>query len=109
MVTSTTPAEGKSTSSLALATVLGRTGKKVLLIDADMRSPSIHEFLAASNTFGLSNFLAGDNEWQKLISSTSFKGLSLLPAGPMPPSAAELLSSDRMLILVRQLLESSPL
>jgi polysaccharide biosynthesis transport protein len=106
MVTSTRAAEGKSTTSLALATVLGRTGKKVLLLDADMRSPSMHEFLNSSNAIGLSNFLAGENDWQQLITATSSKGLSLMPAGPMPPSAAELLSSDRMLMLIRQLLES---
>jgi polysaccharide biosynthesis transport protein len=105
MVTSTRPAEGKSTSSLALAMVLGRTGKKVLLVDADMRSPSMHEFVGTSNKTGLSNFLAGDNDWGQLIVSTPVKGLSLMSAGPAPPSAAELLSSDRMLMLVRQLLE----
>jgi polysaccharide biosynthesis transport protein len=105
MVTSTRPAEGKSTSSLALAMVLGRTGKKVLLLDADMRSPSIHSFVGAKNALGLSNFLAGDNDWRHMVVGTSIKGLSLMPAGPKPPSAAELLSSDRMLMLVRQLLE----
>ena len=105
MVTSTRPAEGKSTTSLALATVLGRTGKKVLLVDADMRSPSIHEFMHLSNAKGLSNFLAGDNDWRHLVQSTEAKGLSLMPAGPVPPSAAELLSSDRAQQLVQQLLE----
>ena len=103
MVTSTRPAEGKSTTSLALATVLGRTGKKVLLVDADMRSPSMHQFLGRDNKHGLSNFLAGDNEWQNMVLATELKGLHLLPAGPMPPSASELLSSDRMLLLIRQL------
>jgi polysaccharide biosynthesis transport protein len=106
MVTSTRPAEGKSTSSLALASVLGRTGKRVLLLDADMRSPSMNEFLGCENKVGLSNFLAGDNDWQRLVQSTKVKGLSLMPAGPTPPSAAELLSSDRMLMLIRQLQES---
>ena len=105
MVTSTRPAEGKSTTSLALATVLGRTGKKVLLVDADMRSPSMHKFVNVTNNQGLSNFLAGDNDWQHLVVSTAVKGLSLIPAGPMPPSAAELLSSDRMLMLVREMSE----
>eukprot|EP01035_Chromulina_nebulosa_P007523 gene7523-10153_t len=101
MVTSTRPAEGKSTTSLALATVLGRTGKNVLLIDADMRSPSMHQFLEIENKSGLSNFLAGDAEWQRMIANTSQKGLHLLSAGPQPPSASELLSSDRMLMLIR--------
>lgn len=105
MVTSTRPAEGKSTSSLAIATVLGRTGKKVLLLDADMRSPSMHQFMGQTNKMGLSNFLAGENDWRPLVLDTGVKGLHLMPAGPTPPSAAELLSSDRMLMLVRQLTE----
>ena len=105
MITSTRPAEGKSTSSFAIATVLGRTGKRVLLIDADMRSPSMHQIIGTSNQMGLSNFLAGENDWKRLVQETSSKGLSLIPAGPRPPSAAELLSSDRMLMLVRQLLD----
>jgi polysaccharide biosynthesis transport protein len=105
MVTSTRPAEGKSTTSLALAIVLARTGKKVLIVDGDMRSPSIHKFLKTENGRGLSNFLAGENDWDKMVSTTQTKNLHLLAAGPTPPSAAELLSSDRMQILVRQMLE----
>lgn len=105
MVTSTRPAEGKSTTSLALAAILGRTGKNVLIIDADMRSPSIHRFVGCENQRGLSNFLAGDNDWVQMILPTQSKGLSLMSAGPTPPNAGELLSSDRMLLLVTQMLE----
>jgi polysaccharide biosynthesis transport protein len=105
MVTSTRANEGKSTSSFALATVIGRTGKKILLIDADMRSPSIHQYIGLTNNMGLSNFLAGENNWQQMVQNTDIKGLSILSAGPTPPSASELLSSDRMLILVEQLLK----
>ena len=59
MVTSTRPAEGKSTTSLALAIVLGRTGKRVLLIDADMRSPSMHEFAGTAQQDGPQQFSCG--------------------------------------------------
>jgi polysaccharide biosynthesis transport protein len=104
MVTSTRPAEGKSTTSLALAIVLARTGKRVILIDADMRSPSIHGFLDLGNKEGLSNYLAGEDDWKRLVGPTKIKNLQLLPAGPTPPSAAELLSSDRMLNLVQSAL-----
>lgn len=106
MVTSTRPAEGKSTTSLALATFLGRTGKNVIIVDADMRSPSLHGFFGGNNQEGLSNFLAGEDDWKRLIKPTSVKGLSQITAGPTPPSAAELLSSDRMRNLVQQLLEA---
>lgn len=103
MVTSTRPAEGKSTSALALAVMIGRSERSTILIDSDMRSPSSHEFLGLDNNRGLSNFLAGDDDWRKLIQPTRFKGLSLLSAGPTPPSAAELLSSQRFALLIEQL------
>ena len=61
-VTSTRPAEGKSTTAFAIATMLARTGAKVLLIDGDMRSPSVHHQVGLSATSkGLSNYLAGDD------------------------------------------------
>jgi polysaccharide biosynthesis transport protein len=102
MMTSSRPAEGKTTSSLALAVALGRTGKRVLLIDADMRSPSIHKFFGGSNGAGLSNFLVGNDNWGELVHETPFKGLHVIYAGPTPPSAAELLSGDRMHLLIEQ-------
>ena len=105
MVTSTRPAEGKSTTSFAIASVLGRTGKRVVIVDADMRSPSMHVFVGGSNNEGLSNFLAGENDWKRLVKETSSKGLSMMPAGPTPPSASELLSSDRMAMLIEQMLQ----
>ncbi len=104
MVTSTRPAEGKSTTALALATIIGRTGKSVLLIDADMRSPSMHVYVGAQNLVGLSNLLAGADDYSGLIIETKHKGVSVLPAGPTPPSAAELLSNDRMKILIEDML-----
>lgn len=106
MLTSTRPAEGKSTSALGLATVLSRTGKKVLLIDADMRSPSIHELFGKSNAAGLSNYLSGDPDWRRLVQPTGQNGLMFMAAGQAPPNAAELLSGDRMSVLVRDLRES---
>lgn len=105
LFTSTRPAEGKSTSSFAVATVLGRTGKRVLLIDADMRSPSIHGFVDLKNDVGLSNFLTGHDNVGELVKKTPIKGLDVMSAGLPPPSAAELLSSTRMATLVKQALQ----
>lgn len=104
MVTSSRPGEGKSTTSLAIATMLARTGKKVLLIDADMRSPSIHQLTTATNVNGLSNYLAGENDWRRLVQPVSDRKMNIMSAGPMPPSASELLSNDRMPMLIRDLL-----
>jgi polysaccharide biosynthesis transport protein len=105
MVTSSRPAEGKSTSAFSIATILGRTGKRVLLVDADMRSPSVHGFVGGQNAKGLSNYLAGDNDWEALVQQTTLKGLGIIAAGPTPPSAAELLSSERMRQLIAHLKE----
>lgn len=103
MLTSTRPSEGKTTSSYALALVLARVGKKVVLIDADMRSPSTHKILDMNNVSGLSNYLAGDDDWQALLRPAGVVGLTVMTAGPTPPSAAELLSSDRLIQLIRAL------
>ena len=103
VVTSTLPREGKTITALALATTLGRAGRTVLLIDADMRSPSVHTNVGIVNHAGLSNVLAGDDDFAKLIQPTSIKNVSVLAAGPQPPSAAELLSSDRLVAALAKL------
>ncbi|WP_164549694.1 GumC family protein [Altericroceibacterium xinjiangense] len=96
MVTSTRAAEGKSSSSLALSAVLGRTGRRVLLIDADLRSPSVHGLLDLTNLEGLSTVLSGQEDWRSVVQPTSLKNVSVIATGPMPPNAAELLSGDSL-------------
>jgi capsular exopolysaccharide synthesis family protein len=105
-VTSTQPDEGKSTTSVALATIIGRTGKSVILIDGDMRSPSIHALVDLPNVSGLSNLLAGDDDILGQVTETDKRGLSILPAGPLPPNPAELLSSDRLGFIISALLKN---
>jgi capsular exopolysaccharide synthesis family protein len=95
-VVSTRQGEGKSTTALALAEIMGRTGKRVLLIDCDLRSPSQHRLLGMSNEAGLSNLLAGDDRLMSRVRETDQRGLFLLSSGPLPPSPAELLSTDRL-------------
>ena len=95
-VTSSKPAEGKSTTSFALALSMARSRRRVLLIDGDMRSPSVHNLLAIPNGRGLSTYLAGDGELDGMILPTSYENMSVMTAGPMPPSAPELLSGDRL-------------
>ncbi|MFM9977260.1 MAG: GumC family protein [Sphingomonadaceae bacterium] len=93
LITSTQPGEGKSTTSVALSTTLARLGRRVLLVDADMRSPSLHGIFGVTNTQGFSTVLSGNGDLKALILDTDQDGLWLLPAGPNPPNAAELLSS----------------
>lgn len=103
LLTSTRPNEGKSTSAFALAAVLASTGKRILLIDGDMRNPSLHKMLGIENSAGLSNNLSGTNELAQLIHSKTEFGFDAMTAGPIPPNAAELLSSTRMRDLVKKL------
>jgi capsular exopolysaccharide synthesis family protein len=101
--TSTRPAEGKSTSSLALAQVIASTGKSVLLVDADLRSPSLHYMFGVKNTKGFSNLLTGADDVKDFVQATDFPGLSFMPSGPKPPNPSELLSNERLGDVLRML------
>jgi succinoglycan biosynthesis transport protein ExoP len=97
MFTSPLPQEGKTTTSVNMAVVLAQRGVKVLLVDADMRRPSVHSAFGLANTSGLSSLLAGLDQYDKVVhSSKSLPNLFIIPAGPIAPNPAELLGSDRM-------------
>ena len=94
-VTSTTPGEGKTSSALGLACALAQVGS-VLLIDADMRRPSIHKALnLTDHKFGLSNLVAKTNSMEECIVTYEQGGFDVLPCGTLPPNPSELLSSQR--------------
>ena len=103
LVTSALPGEGKSfvSSNLAL-TIAQNIDKHVLLIDCDMRRPTVHKLFGYENVPGLSNYLTGERALQDLLIKTGNNHLSILPGGPVPPNPAELLSSNRMLALLRE-------
>ncbi len=100
LITSADPAEGKSITSLAIAQHFSRLGLKVLLVDADMRSPSLHKALRADNSIGLSSCLAGVSQPPDAIQTTDIENLAFLPSGPLPPNAADLLSSPHLMSLL---------
>lgn len=106
-VTSTRPAEGKSTTAFALATMLARsTQRRIILIDGDMRSPSVHHLTGHANDRGLSNYLAGEENLADLIDPQASTGFAVMVAGPQPPNAAELLTGERLSTLIKRLHET---
>lgn len=103
VVTSTRAGEGKSTTLLALAVVLARQGLKVVIIDADMRSPSLHHMFGVENEVGLSSLLSGNARWQDAVRDSGLAGIKIIAAGPHPPNAADLLSGLALEALLRGL------
>lgn len=100
LVTSASPKEGKSTSAIVLAQNFAQLGKSVLLIDCDLRNPSLHKQLGVANTNGLTNYLAGAAKPEEVISPTQTAGLMVIPSGPLPPNPAELLLGPKMISLL---------
>ncbi|MCR5609934.1 MAG: CpsD/CapB family tyrosine-protein kinase [Lachnospiraceae bacterium] len=94
--TSANPAEGKSTSTVNMAITLANTGAKVLLIDADMRKPTIHKLLKLNNPCGLSNIISGQCSINEARNINVKENLDVITAGPIPPNPSELLSSNKM-------------
>lgn len=95
VVTSPTPNNGKTINSVNLAISFAQMGKKTLLIDSDMRNPTVHRLFSISAKNGLSEILAGLTD-NISVSKTDIENLSVLTAGKIPPNPAELLSSPRM-------------
>jgi succinoglycan biosynthesis transport protein ExoP len=106
LITSALPQEGKTTTSINTAIVLAQKGTRVLLIDADLRRPSIHKTLGMGPRAGLSNVLTGGCAVQQAISRSSLlPNLFILPAGTPPPNPAELLASTQMFETIQELRE----
>jgi succinoglycan biosynthesis transport protein ExoP len=102
LVTSARPAEGKSTTALAIAQSFARIGMRVLLIDGDLRNPSMHRNLSADNSIGFSNLLTGSAQIAQIVQSTDIEHLSFIPCGPLPPNPAELLAGGRLAAVLEE-------
>ncbi len=102
LVTSTRPGEGKSTSVFALAQSFAQMGRRVLLIDADLRNPAQHNLGSLDNSRGLSNVLAGALAWREVVIAGEAGAHDLIACGPLPPNPAELLAGPRLATLLEE-------
>jgi len=104
LVTSSTPSEGKSFVSANLATSFAQTGKKVLLVDCDLRKGRVHKMFNLPNTLGLSFLLTESaDKYKKYVQKTSIKNLSVITRGAFPPNPSELLGSQKNKDLIAKL------
>jgi capsular exopolysaccharide synthesis family protein len=95
VVTSALAAEGKTTTAMNLAAALAETGKRVVLVDADLRRPQVNHRSGKMGDVGLTNYLKGDGSLADLLQQSEIDGLQILASGPQPPNPAELLGSKR--------------
>ncbi|HZT59271.1 MAG TPA: polysaccharide biosynthesis tyrosine autokinase [Pyrinomonadaceae bacterium] len=107
LVTSSQPSEGKTTTVVNIATMLAQTGAEVLVLDCDLRRPRVHAHFNMSNARGVTNYLSGDASVGELAQTYDrLPNLKVIPSGPVPPNAAELLGSDEMRKLLYVLSEN---
>jgi capsular exopolysaccharide synthesis family protein len=103
VLTSASPREGKTTVTLSLAISLAQSGKRVLLVDTDLRKPRVHKALERSNAKGVTTVLVGAHTAKEAIQTTDVPGVDLLASGPIPPNPAELLHTAQFRDLVAEL------
>lgn len=102
VVTSANPGEGKSTVSGNLALVLAQGESKVLLVDCDMRRPSVHKKFRISNTYGISDLLVGNKKMESVAHKYN-DNLTIVPSGKIPPNPAEMLGSKAMTAFLEEM------
>jgi capsular exopolysaccharide synthesis family protein len=103
MITSSISGEGKTFTTINLGTVLALSGKRAVIIGADLRRPKIFQEFNLTNTIGLSSYLSGLAQLDETIQWTSIENLAIISSGPVPPNPSELILSDRMSDLVESL------
>ncbi len=103
LLTSSGPVEGKSTIAANLGIVMAHTGKRVILVDADLRRPTVHKTFELRNDIGLTGAMVQNNPLETALQATAVDNLKVLTSGPLPPNPSELLGSKRMTQLIEEL------
>jgi polysaccharide biosynthesis transport protein len=106
LITSGQPAEGKTTTVINVAISLAQLGRSVLIVDCDLRTPTVHKKLHVDQNPGLSTYLSGDVELEGVIRKSDFPGLSLIPSGDIPHNPCDLIGSRKMKEMVETLAKS---
>lgn len=105
LITSASPGDGKSTVAANTAVVFAQEGKRVLLVDADMRKPTVHYTFHMTNTLGLSNLLTRKTTISEVVKMSEIDNLHVITCGPIPPNPAELLASETMNKVMKEMTE----
>jgi len=106
LITSGQPAEGKTTTVINVAISLAQLGRSVLIVDCDLRTPTVHKKLNVDQSPGLSAYLSGDVELEDVIRKSDFPGMSLIPSGDIPNNPCDLIGSRKMKEMVETLAKS---
>jgi polysaccharide biosynthesis transport protein len=102
LITSADTKEGKTITCLNLAVTMAQAGKKILILDCDMYRPRFHKVFNLGNDRGLSNILIGEKDWREVKIPTPIPNLEVITSGPIPPNPADLVGSDRMRGLIKE-------
>lgn len=102
LMTSAHPEEGKSITSVNLAITMAEIGKKTLLVDCDLRRPSIHTLVGMEKEKGLSEVLYGAEDWDKVLKSCGIENFSVITSGALPHNPAEIIGSDKARLFLEE-------
>lgn len=105
LVTSAAPKEGKTTVAVNLAATISLAHNKTIILDLDLRKPRMHHFFETQKTPGVTDYLFGDIELEKVIRKSHFENLYYIPAGTIPPNPSEVLASEQLEMLISKLKE----
>jgi len=105
LVTSSAPEDGKTYISINLASAYSLLGKKTIIIGFDLRKPKIFQDFNLNNDKGVSTYLIGQDDLEKVIMKTSYENLSVIPGGPIPPNPSELIALEKTKLLLNSLKE----